>query len=97
MIYACTMRSRSHRSALIVLGVLAAALGLLVFESRRRRRSRRAGSGSGARPGPVTQAIVPLNPADLDLGMPGRNAERRLEEALQETFPASDPIATHIE
>ncbi len=47
--------------------------------------------------GPVTQAVVPVSPADSDLGEPGRNTEQRLDEALQETFPASDPISVHIE
>jgi hypothetical protein len=36
-------------------------------------------------------------PADTDLGEPGRNIEQRLDEAVMETFPASDPIATRIE
>jgi hypothetical protein len=44
-----------------------------------------------------TQASVPVQPADLDLGEPGRNTERRLDEALEETFPGSDPISVHIE
>lgn len=34
-----------------------------------------------------------LTPADAPIGPPGRNAEDRLDEALQETFPASDPIS----
>jgi hypothetical protein len=38
-----------------------------------------------------------VNPADTPLGEPGRNDDERLDEALQETFPGSDPIATHIE
>lgn len=38
-----------------------------------------------------------LTPADAPIGPPGRNAEDRLDEALQETFPASDPISTRIE
>lgn len=46
---------------------------------------------------PVTQAVVTVNPADAPIGPPGRNAEDRLDEALQETFPASDPISTRIE
>jgi hypothetical protein len=81
----------------MLLGVLTAALGLLVAVAVRRRWSRRAPVPSRPRPGPVTQAVVSVNPGDLDLGVPGRNAELRLDEALQETFPASDPIATHIE
>lgn len=46
---------------------------------------------------PVTQAVGPDTPAARDLGEPGRNTERRLDEAVEETFPASDPIAVHIE
>ena len=88
------MRSQRRRSASILVAVLAGVtLGALVFGARRGSRS----PDTGARRGPVTPAIMPLNPADLDLGTPGQNTEARLEEALQETFPASDPIATHIE
>jgi hypothetical protein len=46
---------------------------------------------------PVTQAVVPVNPADAPIGPPGENVEDRLDEAIQETFPASDPISTSIE
>jgi hypothetical protein len=46
---------------------------------------------------PVTQAIVPVSAADAPIGPPGKNLEDRLDEAIQETFPASDPIATAIE
>jgi hypothetical protein len=41
--------------------------------------------------------MVPVNPADRPLGRPGRNDQQRLDEALEETFPASDPISTRIE
>lgn len=46
---------------------------------------------------PVTQATVPVSPADTPIGPPGENEEDRLDEAIQETFPASDPISTRIE
>jgi hypothetical protein len=46
---------------------------------------------------PVTQAVVPLSPADTPIGPPGENLEDRLDEAIQETFPASDPISTRID
>jgi hypothetical protein len=45
----------------------------------------------------MTQALVSANPADATLYPPGQNMEQRLDEAIQETFPASDPIALHIE
>ena len=46
---------------------------------------------------PVTQASVPVTPADTPIGPPGENEEDRLDEAVQETFPASDPISTRID
>jgi hypothetical protein len=46
---------------------------------------------------PVTQALVPVSAADTPIGPPGKNLEDRLDEAIQETFPASDPISTAIE
>ena len=46
---------------------------------------------------PVTQAVVPVSAADTPIGPPGENEDDRLDEAIQETFPASDPISTHIE
>jgi hypothetical protein len=45
----------------------------------------------------VTQSLVPVQPADDDLGVAGRNQEQRLDEALEETFPSSDPISLRIE
>jgi hypothetical protein len=38
-----------------------------------------------------------VNAADTPLGEPGRKEDERRDQALQETFPGSDPIATHIE
>jgi hypothetical protein len=49
------------------------------------------------RRGAATPSLVAINPADSPMGEPGRNQELRLDEALQETFPASDPISTGIE
>ena len=46
---------------------------------------------------PVTQATVPTTPADAPIGPPGQNLEQRLDEGLQESFPASDPVSVHIE
>lgn len=45
---------------------------------------------------PMTQATVPTNPADHDLGTPGQNQEARLDESLEETFPASDPPSSQV-
>jgi hypothetical protein len=45
----------------------------------------------------MTQALVRVQPADVPLGPPGQNLDRRLDEALRETYPASDPISVHIE
>jgi hypothetical protein len=70
---------------------------VLLQARRRARRARRPVARASLRPGPVTQSLVPLNAADAPLGAPGRNMELRLDEAIQETFPASDPIAVHIE
>jgi hypothetical protein len=65
--------------------------------ARSRRRSAPPLRALTRRPGPTTPSLVAINPADALLGEPGRNQELRLEEALQETFPASDPISTGIE
>jgi hypothetical protein len=65
--------------------------------ARSRRRSASPLKALTRRRGPVTQSLVAINPADSPMGEPGRNQELRLEEALQETFPASDPISTGIE
>jgi hypothetical protein len=65
--------------------------------ARNRRRLGAPRRALSRRPGPVTPSLVALNPADSPLGEPGHNQELRLEEALQETFPASDPISTGID
>lgn len=92
------MKSRDlSRWATIALagGALVTALAAVRMLWNRRRRGQRRRK-AGTRP-PITQATVPVNPADADLGEPGRNKEQRLDEALMETFPTSDPIATRIE
>ena len=76
---------------LIALGLGALAVALIY------RRRRRAARGSHPARGAVTQSLVTVNAADSPLGVAGRNIEQRLDEAVQETFPASDPIAVHIE
>jgi hypothetical protein len=46
---------------------------------------------------PMTQASVPASAAGTPIGPPGADVEDRLDEALKETFPASDPVAIQIE
>lgn len=46
---------------------------------------------------PVTQAVVPVSAADTPMGPPGENEDDRLDEAIQETFPASDPVSISID
>ena len=90
-------RGYTARVALLALAGLALA-ALLVRRARRTpdaAATRRALTRRG--PGPATQSLVPVSPADADMGEAGRNDEERLEEALQETFPGSDPISTRIE
>jgi hypothetical protein len=50
-----------------------------------------------AGPPPVTPSTTPVAPADAAIGPPGENEEDRLDEANQESFPASDPVSIHIE
>jgi hypothetical protein len=69
------------------IGVVAALLWL-GNRGRNRRRN--------ARP-PITPSTSPRNAADVNIGPPGRNLESRLDEALEESFPASDPVSVHIE
>jgi hypothetical protein len=45
----------------------------------------------------MTPATTPVNPADKPISPPGRNQEERLDEALEESFPASDPPSIQIE
>lgn len=50
-----------------------------------------------AAPPPVTPSTTPVTPADVAIGPPGDNEEDRLDEAMLESFPASDPVSIHIE
>jgi hypothetical protein len=52
---------------------------------------------SGFDRAPVTPSMPAPQPADKDMGVPGHNQEQRLDEALEETMPGSDPISVHIE
>lgn len=46
---------------------------------------------------PVTPSQGRKQPADVPIGRPGNNEEDRLDEALEETMPGSDPISLTIE
>ena len=47
-------------------------------------------------PGPMTPATHDAQAADAPIGQPGDNDEDRLDEALQESFPTSDPVSIQI-
>ena len=83
---------RSFRTRVAFVAGAATAAGLVILWSRRR-----ACAKQHATRGPMTQATVPVQPADMPMGVPGRNEEERLDEALHESFPGSDPVSVHIE
>ena len=66
------------------------AVGLAVGVAMWRRRH-----GAVIPPHDKHRALPKPNPHDL--GEPGRNTEARLDEAIAESFPASDPISIRIE
>ena len=84
-------RSSGSRRAMAAAAGGLAGLAAWLLVSRRRR------LGPLPRPGPVTQSLITMSPADTPIGPPGANLEQRLDEAIHETFPASDPISLHIE
>jgi len=85
-------RRRIAPTALATLGGLAAST--LTWAVMRKLRQRRLENPLGEKE--ITGAH-PIQPADTDLGEPGRNTEARLDEALQESFPSSDPVSIRIE
>ena len=93
-------RSRLRRSSSwpipLVLGAgIAVGVGVVLLLQRRRRRD---GTEAAIRDrGPMTQATAHTSPADAPIGAPGHNVEDRLDEALEESFPGSDPVSIHIE
>jgi len=89
------MRARAARRVLTLTASLGA--GLLGYGVARmlRRRGNRAGRPR-ARP-PMRPATALLEPADSGISEPRRKVEQRLDEALRQTFPASDPIAVTVE
>lgn len=83
-------RSTVSTLARLVVGSLAV---LVVIRLTRRNRF----FDTPAHPGPTTHSTGTANPADADLGVAGDNQEARLDEALQESFPGSDPVSIRIE
>jgi hypothetical protein len=85
-------------AAIIGAGIGGLAVALLLAGRRRKTRAVRpdAAPASVSR-GPITQAMVAVNPADANMGEPGRNDDERLDEAIQESFPTSDPVSVRIE
>ncbi|HUR95692.1 MAG TPA: hypothetical protein VMY76_14000 [Gemmatimonadales bacterium] len=87
-----------RRRAVLLSAII--AVGCVAILLARRTSARREVGSRGTRrpgPGPTTQSTVPRTPADRDLGTPGRNLDQRLDEAIEESFPASDPISLRIE
>ena len=92
------MTKRPWAGRVLAAAAVTVAAALLVRRVRSvRRDDRMPVRALTRRPGPVTQSLLPVSPADTWLRDPGRNLEQRLDEALKETFPASDSIAIHIE
>jgi len=93
------MRGRRVRHPGALLFLVAVAAGTLA--AWRLLRGRYCGAPERALsrrlPGQTTRSIVSVTPAGAPLGEPGHNDDLRLDEALKETFPASDPISIHIE
>jgi hypothetical protein len=92
------MTKQPRTGRLLAAAAVTVAAVLLVRRIRSiRRDDRMQARALTRRPSPVTPSLAPVSPTDTWLGDPGRNLEHRLDEALKETFPASDSIAIHIE
>jgi hypothetical protein len=81
----------------MVLGAGLVVLGVAIERRRNRNSPALPATSDPSKRGPVTQSTVVVNPADTPMGEAGRNEEERLDEALQESFPTSDPVSVRIE
>jgi hypothetical protein len=89
--------TRVNRAVLAALSGLATGfLAWYLIMLRRRRIGARTRVAMVSR-APMTPALQAVHPADTHLGTPGENTEDRLDEGIQESFPASDPVSIRIE
>lgn len=93
--------SASPRGVAFFVGtLLGAATAIAVNEVMKRRtpgvRARLKAHLDGDGPGPMTPATIKDHAADSHMGTPGDNEEERLDEALQESFPTSDPVSIKV-
>ena len=88
--------TRVNRAVLAALsGVVTGIVAWSLIERRRRIGER--GRFELVPRAPMTPALQAVHPADAPLGTPGENTEDRLDEGIQESFPASDPVSIRIE
>jgi hypothetical protein len=81
------------RDVLIGAAGVAAGIALALAWTRRPEHDEAAADG----PGPTTPATNPRHAAETPIGPAGRNIEDRLDEALQESFPTSDPVSIQVD
>jgi hypothetical protein len=80
------MRANSPGKTLLLGIVVGLAAGVVMWRRRHR-----------AIIPPQRENRVLPSPRRHDLGEPGRNTEARLDEGIEESFPASDPVSIRIE
>jgi len=88
--------TRLQRAALAALGGLVTGFVAWSLIAKRQRIGARRPVGVVPR-APMMPALQAIHAADTPLGKPGENLEDRLDEAIQESFPASDPVSIRIE
>jgi len=88
--------TRLQRAVLAALGGLVTGFVAWSVVTRRRKIGARPSAGVVPR-APMMPALQAIHAADTPLGAPGENTEDRLDEAIQESFPASDPVSIRIE